>query len=164
MQSFKQTSVKLIFSPQNILSRAPSIPLALAYQKKKKNKLLSHLLIRIKCLKDNHLKQTRFMRCFMVSSVMMFFEQSTRIVPSEVSICVLWKKNIDAQILHTVVIHAAIRFSLTDSKAVSSPANAWWPLAPNFCSWISQVQILALGSLQVFVSFQVDFCYSCLTE
>ena len=74
------------------------------------------------------------------------------------------EKNIDAQILHTVVIHAAIRFSLTDSKAVSSPANASWPLVPNFCSWISQVQIFALGSLQVFVGFKVDFCYSCLRE
>lgn len=38
---FKQTSVKLIFSPENILSRALSIPLALAYQKKKKTSLSS---------------------------------------------------------------------------------------------------------------------------
>jgi len=37
------------------------------------------------------------------------------------------EKNIEAHLLHTVVVHVAIRLSLTDSKAVSSPAMPGGP-------------------------------------
>ena len=46
------------------------------------------------------------------------------------------EKNIEAHSLHTVVVHVAIRLSLTDSKAVSSPAMPGGPwhqtFAPGF--------------------------------
>ena len=66
------------------------------------------------------------------------------------------EKNIDAQILHTVVIHVAIRLSLTDSKAVSSPAVPGGPWHQTFPPGFHRFKYISTGLTSGFC-FQVDF-------
>lgn len=67
------------------------------------------------------------------------------------------EKNIEAHLLHTVVVHVAIRLKLTDSKAPGLLIDTKLLLLDFTGSNIST-------GLTSGFCFQVDFCYSCLRE